>query len=204
MFTGLVSASGQVAARTARGPGARLTVHATYSDGPIELGESIAVDGCCLTVAAVLPKGFEADVSAETLARTTLGSVRPGTPVNLERAVRATDRLGGHLVAGHVDGVTTLIGRRPVGDSVAMTFTIPEGLARFVAEKGSIALNGVSLTVNDVDAERFGVMTIPVTLAATNLHRLAVGDRANLEVDVIARYVGRMMTFAACRGAEGG
>jgi riboflavin synthase len=180
-----------------------LTVHVSFSDGPIEPGESIAVDGCCLTVAGVIPKGFEADVSAETLSRTTLGALHSGHVVNLERAVRATDRLGGHLVAGHIDAVTALVGRRTVGDSVAMTFATPEGLARFIAEKGSIALSGVSLTINAVDAERFEIMTIPVTLAKTNLQRLAVGDRVNVEVDVIARYVGRMMMFSPSYAAEG-
>jgi riboflavin synthase len=203
MFTGLVSSSGRVGARTARGPGVRLTVHASFSDGPIEPGESIAVDGCCLTVATVVPKGFEADVSAETLSRTTLGAYHSGHVVNLERALRATDRLGGHWVAGHVDAVTTLVGRRPVGDSVSMTFATPEGLARFIAEKGSIALSGVSLTINSVDVERFEVMTIPVTLAATNLCRLAVGDRVNVEIDILARYVGRMMMFSPSYAAEG-
>ena len=204
MFTGLVSSSGQVAARVSRGPGARLTVHASFSEEPMRLGESIAVDGCCLSVVAVVAKGFEADVSAETLSRTTLGTVRSGHFVNLERAVRATDRLGGHLVAGHIDGVCTLIERRPVGDSVVMTFTVPEGLGRFIAEKGSIALSGVSLTVNGVDPDRFEVTTIPVTLSATNLHRLAPGDRVNVEVDVIARYVGRMMAFSPAYDPKGG
>jgi riboflavin synthase len=170
----------------------------------MRLGESIAVDGCCLSVVAVVAKGFEADVSAETLSRTTLGTVRSGHFVNLERAVRATDRLGGHLVAGHIDGVCTLIERRPVGDSVVMTFTVPEGLGRFIAEKGSIALSGVSLTVNGVDPDRFEVTTIPVTLSATNLHRLAPGDRVNVEVDVIARYVGRMMAFSPAYDPKGG
>ena len=202
MFTGLVSSSGRVAARTPRGQGARLTVHASFADGVLELGESVAVDGCCLTVAALLPDGFQADVSSETLSRTSLGTIRPGHVVNLERALRATDRLGGHLVSGHVDGVSTLVARRPVGDSVAMTFTIPEGLARYLAQKGSVALNGVSLTVNAVDPDRFDIMTIPVTLAATNLHRLALGDRANIEVDLIARYIGRMMMFSRSYSVE--
>ncbi|MGA2447583.1 MAG: riboflavin synthase [Polyangiaceae bacterium] len=204
MFTGLVSSSGQVAARIGRGPGARLTVHATFSDGPIGLGESIAVDGCCLTVAAVAPKGFEADMSAETLLRTTLGTVHSGHHVNLERALRVTDRLGGHLVAGHVDGVSTLIGRRPVGDSAVMTFTVPEGLGRYIAEKGSIALSGVSLTVNGVDHSRFDVTTIPITLAATNLGRLTPGDRVNVEVDIIARYVGKLMEISPSGGDKVG
>ncbi len=157
-----------------------------------------------LTVAAVVPKGFEADASAETMARTTLGGLHSGSVVNLERAVRATNRLGGHLVSGHVDAVATLIGRRPVGDSVSMTFTIPEGLARYLAEKGSVALGGVSLTVNSVDSARFEVMTIPTTLQTTTLNRLAVGDTINLEVDVIARYVGRMIMFSPGHASEGG
>jgi riboflavin synthase len=198
MFTGLVAATGVLAARSERGPGARLRFGARLDDGPLALGESIAVDGCCLSIAAVTSDGFEVDASAETLKRTTLGQLTRGKKVNLERALRAGDRLGGHLVTGHVDGVGRLVDRRSVGEAVAMTFAAPEELARFVAEKGSIAVSGVSLTVNAAaTGGPFDVTLIPVTLAATNLAVLVPGDRVNLEVDLIARYVARLMETVA-------
>jgi len=194
MFTGLVAATGVLGARGARGPGARLSLDADLDGGPLALGESIAVDGCCLSVAEFGPGGFEVDASAETLARTTLGRMAPGKVVNLERALRAGDRIGGHLATGHVDGVGELVVRNSLGEAVAMTFALPPGLARFVAEKGSIAVNGVSLTVNSVSsAGRFEVVLIPITLEKTNLSSLAPGDPVNLEVDLIARYVARLM-----------
>ena len=172
---------------------------AALDDGPFVLGESIAVDGCCLTVASRLSGGFEVDASAETLARTTLGDLPLGKKVNLERAVRAGDRLGGHLMTGHVDGVGELVSRRPVGDSVAMTFALPRELARFVAPKGSIAVSGVSLTVNAIGDVGFDVVLIPTTLASTNLGELASGDRVHLEIDLIARYVARLFDVGPAR-----
>jgi riboflavin synthase len=193
MFTGLVAATGVISGRSARGPGARLAVRADLEGDPLVVGESIAVDGCCLSVVQLVVGGFEVDASAETLGRTTLGRLADGRAVNLERAVRAGDRLGGHLVSGHVDGVGEIVERRPVGDAVAMTFSLPVELARFVAEKGSITVNGVSLTVNAVEARRFDVMLVPITLAVTNLGSLGAGERVNLEVDLIARYVERLM-----------
>jgi riboflavin synthase len=198
MFTGLVAATGVLTARLARGPGARLRFRTELDGGPLALGESIAIDGCCLSVVEIHADGFEADASAETLSRTTFGRLATGNAVNLERALRAADRMGGHLVTGHVDGVGELVERRPVGDAVAMTFAAPRELARFVAEKGSIAVAGVSLTVNGVNdvaggAGRFAVTLIPITLSATNLGSLAPGDRVNLEVDLIARYVARLI-----------
>jgi riboflavin synthase len=179
-----------------------LTLRAHFDGESLAVGESIAVDGCCLSVAAVLADGFEADASAETLTRTTLGRLTLGAVVNLERALRAGDRLGGHLVSGHVDGVGELVDRRAVGEAVAMTFALPAALERFVAEKGSVAVNGVSLTVNGARSGRFDVTLIPITLAATNLRSLAQGDRVNLEVDLIARYVARLMETAESRGIE--
>ncbi len=199
MFTGLVTGGGELAAREARGPGARLSVRVAGAAAllnvgrPLELGESIAVNGCCLTVADIVAGGFEADASAETLARTTLGALAVGSPVNLERALRAGDAMGGHLVTGHVDGVGSLAARRAVGESVAMTFAMPVALARFVAEKGSIAVDGVSLTVNGVAGDRFEVTIIPHTLQATNLGALPVAAAVNLEVDLVARYVARLV-----------
>ncbi len=193
MFTGLVAANGVLERSLARPLGARLELRASFADGPLALGESIAVDGCCLSVAALVPGGFEADASSETLARTTLGLLAPGRAINLERATRAGDRLGGHLVTGHVDGVGRLVERREAGGASAMTFELPRPLARFVAEKGSIAVSGVSLTVNGVDTHRFRVMIIPITLAGTNLGTLHVGEEVNVEVDLVARYVARLL-----------
>jgi riboflavin synthase len=198
MFTGLVEATGVLSGRDARGPGARLRFLADLDGGPLELGESIAVDGCCLSVMALPGDGFEVDASAETLARTTLGRVPLGRPVNLERALRVGDRFGGHFATGHVDGLGEVVDRRPVGETVTMTLAVPPGLARFVAEKGSIAVNGVSLTVNAVTrANRFDVVLIPITLEKTSLAALVPGDAVNLEVDLIARYVARLMESGA-------
>jgi riboflavin synthase len=161
--------------------------------GPLELGESIAVDGVCLTVASRADEGFACDASSETLARTTLGRMPPGSPVNLERALPLGGRMGGHIVTGHVDAVGSVAARTTVGDAVEMRFSFPNELARFIAEKGSIAVSGVSLTVNRVDGGTFEVMLIPHTLAKTSLDALRVGAEVNLEVDVLARYVGRIL-----------
>jgi riboflavin synthase len=194
MFTGLVAVTGIIAARTMASGGARLAIRGQFDDGPLDLGESIAVDGVCLSVDAILPDGFEVDASQETLARTTLGSLPPASPVHLERALRAGDRLGGHLVTGHVDGVGTLALCKSAGDSMSMSFDVPGNIARFIAEKGSIAVDGVSLTVNAVRDKRFDVVVIPHTRSKTKLGSLTPGSRVNLEVDVIARYVGRLLS----------
>jgi riboflavin synthase len=197
MFTGLVAKTGTLAAmHTPSGEslGARLSIRARFDDGPLVLGESVSVSGACLTVDALSPEGFEADASAETLARTTLGGLRPGSPVHLERALRAADRMGGHLVTGHVDGVGALVDRRDVGDAVWMAFRVPVELTKFIAEKGSIAVDGVSLTVNAVAGDRFEVAIIPHTLQKTTFGALTPGGRVNLEVDLIARYVARLLS----------
>jgi riboflavin synthase len=191
VFTGLVETMGLLAEREARGPGARLVLSASLAHEPLALGESIAIDGACLSVVELAPGRFAVDATAETLARTTLGTLPVGKRVNLERAVRAGDRLGGHLVTGHVDAVGRLLGRHEVGEAVAMRFSLPAELARFVAEKGSVAVGGVSLTVNAVADESFDVMIIPITLRVTTLGELAAGDPVNLEVDLVARYVAR-------------
>jgi riboflavin synthase len=204
VFTGLVETTGVLAERSARGPGARLFIRvpATLAGEPLVLGESITVDGACLSVVEIRPDGFAIDASQETLARTTLGQGAVGKRVNLERALRAGDRLGGHIVTGHVDDVATLLERRAVGEATAMTFSLPAGLSRFVAEKGSITVSGVSLTVNAVRAGAFDVMLIPITLQVTSLGDLAPGDRVNLEVDLVARYVGAWLAGGA-GGAAG-
>ena len=194
MFTGLVGATGVLAGRTARGPGARLVVQARLAGEALAHGESITVDGACLSVTEVLPDGFAVDATAETLARTTLGELGLGARVNLERALLAGDRLGGHIVTGHVDAVGTLASRREVGEALALQFTLPADLARYVAEKGSITLNGVSMTVNAAGKTTFDVMVIPITRAETNLGALEAGARVNVEVDLVARYVARWLT----------
>jgi riboflavin synthase len=194
MFTGLVGATGVLAGRTVRGPGAQLVLRARLDGEPLAHGESITVDGACLSVTEVLPDGFAIDATAETLARTTLGELPVGARVNLERALRASDRLGGHIVTGHVDGVATLTSRREVGEALALSFTLPADLARYVAEKGSIALNGVSMTVNAAGKTTFDVMVIPITRTETNLGTLQHGSRVNVEVDLVARYVARWLS----------
>jgi riboflavin synthase len=201
MFTGLVEAMGTIAARAPRGPGARLAIRTELggpsSGDPLALGESVAVDGACLTVDALLADGFEVDASGETLARTTLGALAVGSSVHLERAVRPSDRLGGHIVTGHVDGVGALAERRPDGEAVWMRFSMPRELARFVAEKGSVAVDGVSLTVNGAGPDSFEVTIIPHTSVKTKLGTLAVGERVNLEVDLVARYVARLTAVSS-------
>jgi len=194
MFTGLVEATGTLEARQSRGPGARLTIATAI--GPLSLGESVAVDGCCLTVDSVRDGAFEADASAETLAKTTLGATAVGARVNLERAMKLGDRMGGHIVSGHVDGTGALASREPSGDAMVMRFSMPKELARYVAQKGSITVCGVSLTVNDVGDASFDVTIIPRTQRDTSLGDLALGSRVNLEVDLVARYLERLVTHA--------
>ncbi len=191
MFTGLVEGTGKLIGRASSGGGARLTV--ACSLGALALGESIAVDGVCLTVDRIVDAGFECDASQETLAVTTLGSRSLGGAVNLERAVPLGGRMGGHIVSGHVDGPGTLSARRPLGTALELVFAFPPELARFIAAKGSIAVDGVSLTVNHVRPTDFDVVIIPHTQAKTSLERLAVGGQVNLEVDLLARYVARLL-----------
>ncbi len=194
MFTGLVEEKGAIVSRSPRGPGARLVVACPVlcKLAPLELGESISVDGVCLTVDKILKDAFEADVSSETLTKTTLGSVPVGGPVNLERALPLGGRMGGHIVSGHVDGTGTVAEKRAVGDTLQVAFTMPRDLARYVAQKGSICVNGVSLTVNEVSLDRFSVVLVPHTIQKTSLHGIDVGAKVNLEVDVLARYVARL------------
>ena len=191
MFTGLIEAVGKLVARTARGPGARLVIAAPL--GQLVLGESISVNGVCLTVDAITNDGFEADASAETLARTTLGALALGARLNLERALRLDSRLGGHIVSGHVDGVGALVSREKMGDAERVVFRAPKELLRFIAPKGSIAINGISLTVNDVDGEMFSVAIIPRTNKETQLGDVPSEGPVNLEIDLLARYVLRLI-----------
>ncbi len=197
MFTGLIEAVGSVAARIPRGNGARITVRAAF-DSPLAMGESVSVSGVCLTVDAITPDGFEADASEETLAKTTLGSATL-TGVNLERAVTLDKRLGGHLVSGHVDGVGQLVAREAMGDAEKLVFRAPDELLRFIAPKGSITVDGISLTVNEVVGDTFAVAIIPRTKQETTIGAVALAGAVNLEVDLVARYVLRALDA----GAEG-
>src|SRR5436190_18276993 len=196
MFTGIITDLGRVRRlRRGAGPegGLELTIATAYKTDEIALGASIACSGPCLTVVAVEPGAFAVQASVETLACSTLAEWAEGTPVNLERALRLGDELGGHLVSGHVDGVARLIERRPEGDSFRFTIEAPAPLMRYIAPKGSVALDGISLTVNEVEGLRFGVNLIPYTLAHTGLGEAMPGQRMNLEIDTIARYVARLL-----------
>jgi riboflavin synthase len=199
MFTGIVTDVGRVVAVERRGD-TLLTIATRYDAAGIDLGASIACNGVCLTVVerTAEPDGarFRVSVSGETLSKTTAASWREGTRLNLERALRLGDELGGHIVSGHVDGVAELTARRAEGDSLRLTFRAPADLARFVASKGSVALDGVSLTVNEVEGAEFGINLIPHTQSVTTFGGLAPGDRVNLEVDMLARYVARLAATA--------
>lgn len=192
MFTGIVTDRGSVRAIVAGGD-TRFEFSTAYDTGHVATGASIACSGVCLTVIDRGAGWFAVSVSAETLARTTMGAWTEGMPVNFERALCLGDELGGHIVSGHVDGVARLVSVDPEGDSKRLVFEAPAELARFVAPKGSVALDGVSLTVNEVEGARFGVNIIPHTLAVTTLGLIAPGDRVNMEIDMLARYVARLL-----------
>jgi riboflavin synthase len=194
MFTGIVKAQGRVARAQAAAGGKRLLIESDSIGGfGLHAGDSVAVNGVCLTALAPGACSFAADASPETLELTTLGALREGSPVNLEPALKAGDALGGHMVSGHVDGMATLEGIEALGDNRVMRFEAPTALARYIAHKGSVTLDGVSLTVNRVDGRCFELNLIPHTLEVTTLGRLACGDRVNLEVDLIARYLERLL-----------
>jgi riboflavin synthase len=199
MFTGLVEACGRVVAAVPEPPGIRLRVESAVVASDARLGDSICVNGCCLSVVAVAGPCLEFELGPETLARTTLAAARPDGLVNLERSLRLSDRLGGHLVTGHVDGMATLESRSADGDWVSCRFRADPGLLAQMAAKGSVAVDGVSLTLVDVTAAEFSVALIPHTLSSTTLGRLAPGDRVNLETDLVAKYVTR---FLEVRGGE--
>jgi len=192
MFTGIVTDLGRVK-RVRRADLVDLAVATRFDTSAIPIGASIACSGVCLTVVEVAPGEFSVQGSAETIACTTLGSWDEGTAVNLEKPLRIGDELGGHLVSGHVDGIARIIERRPEAQSVRFVFEAPSGLAPFIASKGSVALDGVSLTVNEVSGARFGVNIIPHTLACTNFGTAVPGQQMNLEIDLIARYVARLL-----------
>lgn len=194
MFTGIIQDVGQVASREMRGVDARVVITTKNLDlADTAIGDSISVQGVCLTVVSLTRGSFTADVSHETLSLTTLGELKVGSPVNLEPALRAGDRLGGHLVSGHVDGVAQVAETGADGDSLRVKITVPADLARYVARKGSVTVDGVSLTVNEVEGATFGVNLIPHTQTVTTLGRLQPGTRVNLEVDQMARYAERLL-----------
>jgi riboflavin synthase len=195
MFTGIVEGTGTVAALTVApdGGGARLEIEAPWLAGDLRLGESVAVNGCCVTVAAPAAAGFAADLVAETLRRTALGGLAAGARVNLERPMALGGRLGGHLVQGHVDGVARIIDRTPGSLGEEVRVELPEALERYVVEKGSIAVDGVSLTVAGVGPGWFAVALVPHTLEVTTLGDRRPGDPVQLEVDVVAKYVERLV-----------
>ncbi|MGA8433345.1 MAG: riboflavin synthase [Methyloceanibacter sp.] len=193
MFTGIVTDIGTVATRY----GTKLKIASHYDPASLALGASVACDGCCLTVTRINEGAdgdamFEVDVSNETAARTTLGRWKQGTRINLERPLSMGSELGGHLMTGHIDGLARILERKPDGDSARFVLEAPAEFAQFIAEKGSVALDGVSLTVNEVDGTRFGVNIIPYTLAHTTWGDRTPGDLVNLEVDLLARYVERI------------
>ncbi len=197
MFTGIVTDLGTVADILPIGDGrdARLLIATGWDTAEIALGASVCVSGCCLTVVEKQAGRLAFDASAETLSRTTLGTWAAGRRVNLERSLRAGDELGGHLVSGHVDGVGAALSATAENGSTRWRFRAPDGLIRFVAAKGSIAVDGVSLTVNDVDGDAFGVNIIPHTAEVTGFAALRPGDAVNLEIDMLARYVARLLEF---------
>ena len=196
MFTGIITDIGRVCGVEKDGD-TRFTIDTEFDVAGIEIGASIACAGVCLTVvdkdsAAENLSSFSVTASAETLSRTTLGQWTEGSYVNLERSLRVGDELGGHIVTGHVDGTVEIVSRNSEGDSIRFVFQVADELKRFVASKGSVSLDGVSLTVNEVVDNKFGVNIIPHTLSATTFDRIALGDRSNLEIDVLARYVARL------------
>jgi len=196
MFTGLVADVGAINAITQGAQNCTIVLRTAFDTADLELGESIAVDGACLTVTKIGSDHFFVEVSPETLSRTTLGERRTGDRVHLERALRVGDRLGGHMMQGHVDGVGELVGRRRDKNAWLLDFEAPESIARYLIEKGSIAIDGVSLTVNSVTNTRFGVAIIPHTTDKTNLGEYRVGRRVNLEADMIGKYVEKLTAAA--------
>ena len=197
MFTGIVTDIGRIVETRVTGD-LRARIATGYDVAGIDIGTSIACDGVCLTVVALGtdPEGwFDVEISRETVSKTNLDCWRPGKRVNLERALKVGDELGGHIVSGHVDGLAEVVAVRPEGGSVRVRFRAPEALARFIAPKGSVALNGTSLTVNEVEGVEFGVNFIPHTQGATTWGEVAAGDKVNIEVDTIGRYVARLREY---------
>jgi len=198
VFTGIVQDVGHVKVLEPRGGDVQMVIALDRMDAAgIRIGDSICVQGCCLTATQLLGRAFAADVSRETLDLTNLGDLRPGSPVNLEPSLKAGDSLGGHLVSGHVDGVAIVTAITGDARSQRLKISVPTDLSRYIARKGSVAIDGVSLTVNEVEDNLFGVNIIPHTQTVTTLGRLVVGTRVNLEIDQVARYVERLLSGSA-------
>jgi riboflavin synthase len=204
MFTGIIEATGTIREFRRKGEGAQAVIAAGGMTKELRVGDSIAVDGACLTVAALRGNAFTCDLSEETLARTTLGALRAGSQVNLERPMRLGDRLGGHLVTGHVDAVGRIAGRSPQGGGEFVRFRFPRSLGPFLVMKGSIAVDGISLTVAELTRDTFGVALIPHTLRCTTLGGKRVGDPVNLEGDLLGKYVARLLGARAGRSRTDG
>jgi riboflavin synthase len=194
MFTGIITDIGTVRSITRAGD-TRFEIVTAYELATVELGASIACNGCCLTVIEKGRDWFAIQASAETLSKTTLGDWKQGTQINLERALKIGDELGGHIVSGHVDGLGEILSIKPEGDSQRFRFRVPNELARFIAPKGSVAIDGTSLTVNEVDGREFGVNIIPHTQAVTTWGTMVEGQRVNIEIDMLARYVARLTEY---------
>lgn len=203
MFTGIIEGRGKVKAVQPIEVGLRLEIEAEYDLEKLNVGESIAVNGCCLTVTSRLGNAFWVDLSDETLQKTTLQFLKVGDPLNLERPLRMGDRLGGHIVQGHVDGQGEVTAVREVGEAKEITFQIPSTLKRYLIEKGSVAIDGVSLTVNRVEGETFSVMIIPHTQAVTTFAVFSPGVRVNLEVDIVGKYVEKLTHLDSEEYAKG-
>ena len=195
MFTGIITDVGTIRSVVQRGD-LRIEIATAYDVTTVDMGASIACDGVCLTVVEKTSDSFCVDVSAESAGLTNIGGWTAGRPINLERALKVGDGLGGHIVSGHVDGVAEIVALRDEGDSTRVTLRAPEALAKFIAPKGSVALNGTSLTVNEVNGTDFGINFIPHTKAVTTWGSAAVGDRVNLEIDTLARYVARLQDWS--------
>ncbi len=193
MFTGIIEGLGTIAAIHPSGQGSRLTITSDFDLDGTRIGDSIAVNGACLTAVTLQDRRFTVDVSPETLQRSVLGKIRIGDRVNLERALRLSDRLDGHLVSGHVDGVGVLKERRTLANAIIITYTVPPHLARYMIEKGSVAVDGTSLTINRCDGSSFDVSIIPHTAGLTTVGLRKVGDRVNIETDMIGKYVERFV-----------
>ena len=195
MFTGIITDIGTITELEQRGD-LRLRMACAYDTNGIDIGASISCNGCCLTVVELGADWFDVEISAESVSKTNIGDWKKGSRINLERALKVGDELGGHIVSGHVDGVATITAMVDEGDSTRVTLQAPDALARFIAPKGSVALNGTSLTVNEVEGTSFGINFIPHTKSVTNWGDAKTGDRINLEIDTLARYVARLQDWA--------
>jgi riboflavin synthase len=194
MFTGIIAGTGKLLEKRTAGGGVTFKLKAGFDLPDPNEGESIAINGVCLTAYHIVSRDFLADVSPETLSRTTLGELVAGDTVNMERALRLTDRLGGHIVSGHVDCLSQVLEKRPTGEFTLLTFALPERLGKYVVEKGSVTIDGISLTVNSCSSNRFSVSIIPHTLQVTTLGLLKKGSRVNIEVDIIGKYVEKLLS----------